>query len=289
MFTDDIKKRLLKAQKNEITEYVVYKELSGIVKNEKHSQILRSIAEDELAHYGYFKKMTGMDCKPDGMKAFYFVTISRFFGLNFGLKLMEQGEDLAQDDYAALKTGAPGIEHVMQDEERHENALIDMIDEDSLKYTSSVILGLNDALIELTATVAGFTLALQNTKLIGMLGLITGIAAAMSMAASEYLATKHDEEDKDPVKACLYTGISYIGVVAVLVMPYFLFTNIFVSLILTILLAVLTIFVFTFYVSVSQEHEFKSKFIEMAVLSVVIAGITFLIGLAARTVFGISV
>jgi VIT1/CCC1 family predicted Fe2+/Mn2+ transporter len=211
------------------------------------------------------------------------------FGLNFGLKLMEQGERQAQDFYASLKGVVPQMESIIKDEEAHEMAMLDLIEEERLKYVSSVVLGLNDALIELTATLAGFTLALQNTRLIGMLGLITGIAAAMSMAASEYLATKHEDDGKDPLKACVYTGISYIGVVLVLVLPYFLFANIFLSLGLTVLLAVATIFIFTFYVSVAQGHDFRGKFTEMAVLSVAITAITFFIGMAARHVFGISV
>ena len=287
--TQDLKNKLLIAQRNEITEHAVYARLAKTVKNPAHAGVLERISREELAHYGHFKNITHQDVKPDGFKVFYYAAIAGSLGLNFGLKLMEEGEDTAQDFYAQFKSVMPNIDAIIHDEKKHEDELLALVEEDHLKYVSSVILGLNDALVELTATVAGFTLALQNTKLIGMLGLITGIAAAMSMAASEYLATKHEKEDKDPLKACLYTGISYIGVVLVLVLPYFLFTNIFLSLVLTILLAVLTIFIFTFYVSVAQGHDFKEKFVEMAALSVSIAGITFFIGMAARHVFGISV
>ena len=289
MITEDLKKKLLTAQKNEITEHAVYVRLAKVMKNKEHAAIMERIAREEMAHYAHFKSITGQDVKPDGFKVLYYATMAQFLGLNFGLKLMEQGEDQAQDFYAQFKGVMPNIDAIIHDEKHHEDELLSLIQEDRLKYVSSVILGLNDALVELTATVAGFTFALQNTKLIGALGLITGIAAAMSMGASEYLATKHDEEDKDPVKAGLYTGISYIGVVFVLVLPYFLFTNIFLSLILTILLAVLTIFIFTFYVAVAQGHDFKGKFVEMAVLSVVVTAITFMIGMAARNIFGISV
>ena len=289
MLTDALKAKVLAAQRQEITEHAVYVELARSAKDKAHAGILEKIALEELGHYNHFKSITGQDIGPDRWQVIYFSFIGRTLGLNFGLKLMEQGEHLAQEIYTHLKAAAPDIEAVIKDEEKHELMLIDLIEEDRLKYVSSVILGLNDALIELTATVAGFTLALQNTKLIGMLGLITGIAAAMSMAASEYLATKHEAaQDKDPYKASLYTGISYIGVVMVLVLPYFLFTNIFVSLILTVLLAVMTIFIFTFYVSVAQGHDFRGKFTEMAVLSVVITIITFFIGMAARQVFGVN-
>ena len=47
-----------------------------------------------------------------------------------------------------------------------------------------MVLGLNDALVELTGTIAGLTFVLTNTTLIAMAGIITGIAATLSMAAS---------------------------------------------------------------------------------------------------------
>ena len=288
MLTQELKQKLLAVQKNEITEHFVYQRLAGIVKNSSHADILRRISKEELGHYKYFKKMTGEDVKPDDGKVFLYVLVSRIVGLNFGLKLMERGEHLAGDVYAQMKQAFPTITDIAADEKKHERELVDLIDEDRLKYISSVILGLNDALVELTATLAGFTLALQNTRLIGMVGLITGIAAAMSMAASEYLATKHEEEDKDPIKASLYTGLSYIVAVIILVVPYFLLSNVFVCLALAIGLALLAIWIFIYYTSVAQGLNFKERFIEMAVLSVSIAAITFLIGMAARKMFGVS-
>ena len=48
----------------------------------------------------------------------------------------------------------------------------------------SVVLGLNDELVEFTGALAGFTLALSDHRLIALTGSITGIAAALSMASS---------------------------------------------------------------------------------------------------------
>jgi hypothetical protein len=53
-----------------------------------------------------------------------------------------------------------------------------------------------------------------------MTGLITGIAAALSMAASEYLSTKAGETSKSAGKAALYTGGMYLAAVIVLVLPF---------------------------------------------------------------------
>ncbi len=93
---------------------------------------------------------------------------------------------------------------MISDEERHENELIDMIDEERLNYMGSVVLGLNDALVELTGALAGFTFAFQDTRIIALTGLITGISASFSMAASEYLSTRH-EGGENALKSSIYS------------------------------------------------------------------------------------
>ncbi len=289
MLSPDLESSILAAQKNELTEYHIYKKLARIVKSKPHADLLDRISREELVHYHLFKTATKRDIGPDRFKIFIFVLISRVLGLNFGLKLLESGEHLAQDTYDRLKQEWPAIETAMRDEKEHERSIIGMIDEDHLKYVSSIVLGVNDALIELTASLAGFTMALQNTRLIGIVGLITGIAAATSMAASEYLSTKEDGEGKDPVKACLYTGIAYIFVVGFLVFPYFFFTNVFICLAWMIIDALLIILGFTYYIAVAKGLGFRKRFIEMAGLSVGVSIATFFLGLAVNKVFGIHV
>ncbi len=167
---------------------------------------------------------------------------------------------------------------IVEDEEGHEAELIDLIDEERLRYVGSMVLGLSDALVELTGTLAGLTLALQNVRLIGLVGLITGIAASLSMAASEYLSTKSEEGGQDPTKAAAYTGVAYVLTVVLLILPYFLFGNYLVSLGVTITNAILVILAFTYYVSVAREIPFKRRFLEMALISFGVAGLSFAIG-----------
>lgn len=289
MLTQEIKEQLLRCQRNEISEHLVYRKLSAAAKIPRHAETLAHIAQDELAHYDLFKTVTGRDVAPDRWKVFYYVLVSRVLGLNFGLKLMENGEENAQEVYGSLKGEWPDIEAALQQEQKHEFALLGLIDEDSLKYISSLVLGISDAIVEFTAALAGYTLALQHARLIGIVGLITGIAAATSMSVSEYLSTKHEETDKNPLKAGIYTGIAYIVAVTLLVLPYFLFANIFVALGAVILAALLIIFLFTFYTSVVKGLSFRKRFLEMAGLSLGVALVTFFIGFAIRQVFGIEV
>jgi VIT1/CCC1 family predicted Fe2+/Mn2+ transporter len=164
-----------------------------------------------------------------------------------------------------------------------------MLDEERLRYAGSVVLGLNDALVELTGALAGLTLALQNVKLIALSGLITGIAASMSMAASEYLSTRSENTQKQPVRAAVYTGIAYILTVTLLVLPYLLFSNYILDLVIALTLAVLIIAVFNYYISVAKDEPFRKRFIEMTGLSLGVAALSFILGYLIRRLLGIDI
>ncbi|MCM8762798.1 MAG: VIT1/CCC1 transporter family protein [Candidatus Omnitrophica bacterium] len=289
MITDALKEKILQVQKNEITEKVIYSQLAASLKDRQKAKILENISEEEAKHYEIFKTITHKDILPDKFKITFYFLASRIFGLTFGLKSMERGESNAQEVYAQLKSDYPEVESIIKDEAKHENALIDLIDEERLKYVSSVVLGLNDALVELTGALVGFSLALQNTRLVAIVGLITGIAASLSMAASEYLSTKQEKTEKSPLKASIYTGFAYIATVSLLIAPYLIFKNIYLCLAFVLACVVIIIAAFTYYISVAKELDFKKRFLEMAGISLGVAIINFGIGLIIRKVFGIEV
>jgi VIT1/CCC1 family predicted Fe2+/Mn2+ transporter len=67
---------------------------------------------------------------------------------------------------------------------------------------------------------AALTLALRNTRLIALTGLIVGFTASLSMAASEYLSTKADKvAGIKPLKSSIYTGTAYTATMMVLILP----------------------------------------------------------------------
>ena len=280
---------ILTSQKNEITEHIIYSKLSQAVKDKQNKEILKQISDDEKRHYDFWKKYTNKDVKPDKLKIWWYYLISRIFGITFGIKLMERGEENAQAIYGKISEQVPSAEQIVHDEDVHEQKLVNMIDEDRLKYISSIVLGLNDALVELTGALAGFTLALQNTNLIGVTGLITGIAASLSMGASEYLSTKSEETEKSPAKAALYTTVAYVLTVILLIFPYLIITNVYLCLGLALIDAIVIILIFTFYVSVAKEIEFKKRFLEMALISLGIAGLSFVIGYLVNTIFNVAI
>jgi VIT1/CCC1 family predicted Fe2+/Mn2+ transporter len=284
-----LEKALRQSQEAEITEHLVYKKLASFVKDKKNSEVLRTISEDELRHFEFWKSLTAKEVKPDKLKIFFYVFISRIFGLTFGVKLMEKGEINAQGLYRKLSGIHPQVEAIVQDEADHEKSLLAIIDEERLQYVSSMVLGLNDALVELTGALTGLSLALQNTKLVAVVGLVTGLAASMSMAASAYLSEKQQDNGKNPLKASLYTGAAYVVTVLFLITPYLILDNIFLCLSLVMIDAIFIVFLFTFYISVAKDLDFKKRFIEMAGISLSVAVINFFIGILIRKVFGVDV
>jgi VIT1/CCC1 family predicted Fe2+/Mn2+ transporter len=287
--SQEIRDQLLIFQKNEITEHHIYRKLAQSVSSPENREVLVRISEDEKRHYDDWQKYTGACPKPDQLKIWFYFWVARILGLTFGIKLMERGEEAAQKNYAAVLETIPEAEKIAREENDHENALIELLDEERLQYTGSIVLGLNDALVELTGALAGLTLALQNTRLIALTGLITGIAASFSMAASEYLSTKSEDSDKHPLRASIYTGIAYIVTVFILILPYLLLQNYFVCLFLTLVFAILIIASFNYYISVAKDIHFKSRFFEMAGLSLGVAGLSFFIGWVIRAFLGVDV
>jgi VIT1/CCC1 family predicted Fe2+/Mn2+ transporter len=289
MLSERMLKTLLVAQKNEITEYHIYSLLSKSIKDKKNSRILQSIADDELRHYNFFKQYTKKEIKPGKWKIFKFYWISRLFGITFGVKLMEKDEENAQINYDEISKTIPEVKEIEEEENTHEMTLINLIEEEHLSYMGSVVLGLNDALVELTGALAGFTFALQRSRLIALAGLITGIAASFSMAASEYLSNKAEGQTKRALKSSLYTGIAYIITVFLLILPYLFLSNYFVCLGITLFIALLIIFIFNYYISVVRDLSFKKRFLEMAFISLGVALLSFGIGYVIRIFVGVDI
>ncbi len=290
---DALRADLMAAQRNEITERLIYTRLAGVMANPDNAEVLRAVAADELGHYGFWKRFTGADVKPNRLRAAFYYWVARIFGFTFGIKLMERGEEQAQVTYGRIAHVIPEARQIVDDEDRHEHELLALLDEEQLKYVGSMVLGLNDALVELTGALAGFTFALRDTRLIALAGLITGIAASFSMAASEYLATKSEAEASgggaDPLKSSLYTGAAYVFTVVLLIAPYLLLTNYMLCLALTLAAAVLIILVFTYYISVARDLPFRRRFLEMATISLGVAALSFGIGFAIRELLGIDI
>ena len=276
-------------QQNELTESVIYEKIAAFAKGEENRKTLLRLAQEEKAHYHIWEKYTGIQMKPEKWKILKYTFIARVLGFTFAVKLMEKGEEGAQDEYTLLAQEVEESIHIRQQEEEHEEALLGMLDEERLQYVGSMVLGLNDALVELTGSLAGFAFALQNSRLVALSGLIVGISATFSMASSEFLAAR-SEGRTDALKSCSYTGIAYLLTVIALIAPYLLFpANQFIAALICMLVVVILIIAgFTYYPSVAQDQPFKSRFLEMALISIGVAVVSFLVGILAKRFLGVD-
>jgi len=278
-----------KMQKSELTESVIYEKIAAFAKGNENKETLLRLSREERAHCEIWKKYTGLDMKPETGKVLKYVFLARTLGFTFAVKLMERGEENAQEEYVLLAQEVEESIAIRHQEEEHEQALLAMLDEERLQYVGSMVLGLNDALVELTGSLAGFAFALQNNRLIALSGLIVGISATFSMASSEFLAAR-SEGRSDALKSCSYTGIAYLLTVIALIAPYLLLPagSYIPALICMLAVVILIIAGFTYYTSVAQDQPFKSRFLEMAVISVTVAVVSFIVGILAKQFLGVD-
>ena len=279
----------LALQRAELTEHLIYTKIAASTNDPHNREVLQGIAKEEWDHYEIWKHYTGRDVSPSIVLVWVYVIAARVLGLTFTLKILERVEHRAQGMDRLMPEGIPEVAGILANEERHERELIALIDEERLRYVGSVVLGLNDALVEFTGTLAGLTFAIQNSQIIAVAGLIMGVAASLSMAASEYLSQRSEGGPGNPLKASAYTGIAYVTTVALLILPFLLLTSPYMALLFTLLGAVAVIFVFTFYISVAKDLPFYRRFGEMLAISLGIAAISFVIGFAIRILLNIDV
>ena len=289
-FTDTQRSFLRGQLRSELTEGVVYSRLAQRHPAGHNRDLLERIAKDERNHATQLAALLGEEAHPNLFKAKRIIFTARLLGLTFGLKLMEKGEIRAGDAYRSFAAVIPDFEHIAKEEDEHEAALLSLLDDERLNYMGAIVLGLNDALVELTGALAGFTFALSGSRLIAMTGLITGLAAAMSMAASAFLQARADSgsSERHPGKTACYTGIAYAVTVFVLILPYLLIHNVHVALALMLFLALIIIALFNFYLSVAKDMPFRRSFLVMAGLSTGVAAISFCIGFFLNHVFGVG-
>ena len=287
--SQSINPEYLKQQQNEITEYVIYQKLAALSKDANNADILLKIAEDEKKHYDFWKKITGKEVTPNSKQVQKYLILAKLFGLSFSLRLMEKGEEGASQFYDSIAVELPEVLTIKEDEELHEQQLIGILNDERLNYAGAIVLGLNDALVEFTGTLAGLTFAFGNNKVIGITGLVMGVAASLSMAASGYLSSQEDERDElNPVKSAIFTGVAYIVTVAFLVFPYLIQDNPYYALGGMLIITILIIGAYTYYISVAKNVKFSRRFSSMVAISLSVAILSFGIGMIVKKVFNVD-
>ena len=285
--------RLLALQKMEATEAEVYRRLAMMQSDPVNKAILEGIALEEERHEVFISEMTGRVVSPNRFQVMKQIILARIFGFTFSIMMMESTENNIASEYRDL-----GLDDIAEEEEVHEENMISMLDEERIRYSGSIVLGMSDALIELTGALAGLTFALKDLNLVALAGLVTGIAAAFSMGASEYLSSRAEKREVSALKSAFFTWISYLVTVILLISPYLIINaegrghfgleNHVVALIGTFIIGLVIVGVFNFYTSVVERVSFSARFMEMVGILGTVSLISYVIGVALGATLGVS-
>lgn len=283
MLSEKQKRTYREFAREESLAYHLYMRIAKRQKKPENRVILEGIALQEKHHLDIFnsylgKKAVSIEIKRPSLKLMFYTVMMYTLGVIFTLRIFEKLEAHSRQSYRDVIEEIDELKDILKDEKTHEEALINILNDEKLLFASSVVLGMNDALVEISGALAGFTLAINDSMKVGTLGLITGVSAALSMAASEFLSRKQDDHDTPLINA-LYTGIAYVIVVSLLILPYFMIQIPLVSMGVMIGIVILIIFAFNYYISIAKKQRLFKNFITMALIALVVASISFAIGL----------
>lgn len=289
-YSADIQKILLRIQQSEMTEAAAYHAMVDAIKDERNREALTRLADEIASQVRTLETYTNKQLAADERKVKRYARMARVFGFTFAAKLMDRRKIKFVNHSKKLLSEMPEVEKMQADEQKRDDELFALLNEKRLSYVGAMILGMNDAIVEITGTLAGLTLAMQNTRLIALSGLITGVAATLSMAASEYLAERSDGKG-DAAKSGLMTGGAYFITVVILLLPYLILDDKMYLLAMGIMLVLVVLILagFNFYTSVARDVSFGKNFGQMCAISLGVAALSFVLGYAVRTFLGVDV
>ncbi len=268
----------LDASNDEYLDYNIYKSFTdSLFTPKKLKPKLDAIAKQEYKHYLFWSRYIN-NYKPriSEMRIALMKFLALIMGITFVIKMLEKHEAEVIENYKRIahllnEDERRELESIISDEEKHEEALLDGLGEERIKYLGFTVLGLSDALIEIAGIHAGTLGIYTSTFNAGLAGLIAGVAASIAMASAAYNQAKQTRGIGKPVIASTYTGIAYIITALLLALPYFVIHDILEALIISLIISIAILAYIALYSHVLYNRNF---FRELGETSVIIFGAT---------------
>ncbi len=254
---------------DEYADRSVYMALSRREKNPAFKKALEDIANGEQSHYEFWKTYApDAEVSAKRLRMYVILIIRITLGLTFTLKFMERHEGKLHERYRRIAESIPPADKarftaMMASEEGQEGVLIGEIQENRVKYMSFIVLGLADAVVEISGIHAGSLGIYGRTELAGLAGIIAGMAASIAMASAAYAQAKQGFQGSAKWSA-IYTGVSYMITAVFLALPYFLTRTMTLALGVSLVIGVILVATMTFYDTVISARPFKRQFGEIA-------------------------
>ncbi|MFM2374473.1 MAG: hypothetical protein RLZZ234_468 [Candidatus Parcubacteria bacterium] len=264
-----------------LRHYEIYLTLESYEKEPALKMLMSELAQvtkDEFIFWGRKGVVRGDEVKRP-LLAYGYVVLRRLLGVTLATHLIINRERARLSHFEAYCVDC--LDH---DERKaveamiaRSLALVPASEDPHYRFFSYVVLGWNDALIELVGALIGFSLALRDPRIVTVAGLVSGITAAASIAASAYLQAEH-ETGKDPHRAAFYTGLSYFVIATLLVLPFVITGSIVWGVVIMLGIALMLVFVLALYSSVVLGKAYLHQVRQILALSLGVAFVAFSVG-----------
>jgi VIT1/CCC1 family predicted Fe2+/Mn2+ transporter len=304
---------------DELFDLSLYRALREILSDEKAKKVLDELIQVEIQHLAFWQKFfnSGLDTLDLGrrVKLHAIVLACRLFGTTAVHLILEAIEVYGVRKYLSLWKSykdqplGDALKGILMDEFKHEDVLVTQLTERKINAEKirNIFLGLNDGLVEILGAVSGFFGAFGNAVTVLIAASTTAVAGSLSMAAGAFLALNSEKEvktteslkkqfleeatastdmEEQPFASAVVVGASYFAGAMVPVLPVlFGATNAVISVLTAglVIIVVSTILAFLSGMNVRRRIALNLAIITAAVT------ITYAIGIAAKTLWGISV
>jgi VIT1/CCC1 family predicted Fe2+/Mn2+ transporter len=304
---------------DELFDLSLYRALREILSDEEAKKVLDELIQVEIQHLAFWQKFfnSGLDTLDLGrrVKLHVIVLACRLSGTTAVHLILEAIEVYGVRKYLSLWKSYKGqplgdaLTGILMDEFKHEDTLVTQLTERKINAEKirNIFLGLNDGLVEILGAVSGFFGAFGDAVTVLIAASTTAVAGSLSMAAGAFLALNSEKEvktteslkkqflgeatastdmEEQPFASAVVVGASYFAGAMVPVLPVlFGATNAVIS-VLTAGLVIIT--VSTILAFLSGMNVRRRIALNLAIITAAVT-ITYAIGIAAKTLWGISV
>jgi VIT1/CCC1 family predicted Fe2+/Mn2+ transporter len=299
---------------DEITSYSIYSKLVGMEGSKELKRLFKMLADKEKEHINIWKTLLRKAGGEAGRPRFLSVNISvlllikKMLGVAFVIKLLERSEKSGFINYKMALSNKEFSEEekrriraILKDESEHERALVNTVIgyKGALSSTHSVILGLNDGLVEILALVAGLATVATTSLIVVVVGMIAGISGTLSMSGGVYLSSKSSSLVEGSIKErksrgaarkeAYYTGLYYFIGALIVVLPFVIGLGGTAGILTSILLVSVSLIAASAVIAVISDTSIRRRSLETLVISLGAATATILFSTLVKTYLGVRI
>ena len=303
---------------DELFDLSLYKALRGIIGGEAR-KVLDELVLVETAHLAFWQKffdlkLTTLDL-PRRLKLQGLILVCRMFGATAVHLVLEAIEVHGVRKYLSLWKSYKGqplghaLEGILLDEFKHEDVLVTQLTERKInpEKVRNIFLGTNDGLVEILGAVSGFFGAFGDAVTVLIAASTTAVAGSLSMGAGIYVAISSEKEvtrtesdrrqflgeitgaagtDESPLASAFVVGGSYIAGAMVPVLPVLFGAK---DALPSLLTAGSMIILVSMVLAFLSGMDIKKRVLTNLVIIACAVAVTYAIGIAAKTLWGVTV